>query len=98
MKDVKSNCCSITKSPFPRLLLRWEKIQLLFQRRFETIFSTVKWALIILPITPVSNGFPVRNPISVQNATPSDGIPYADAVPCAMLSVRISKRKPADVF
>lgn len=86
------------KESFPRLLLHWKKIQPLFQRRFETISSTVKWALIILPITPAPNVFPVRNPISAQNAMLPESIPYAGAVPYAMLSARISKKKPADVF
>ena len=37
------------------------------------------------------------NPISAQNAMLPEGIPYAGAAPCAMLSVRISKKKPAGV-
>lgn len=48
--------------------------------------------------TAVPNVFPVRNPISVLNVTLSDGTLYADAVPCAMLSARISKKKPVNVF
>ena len=98
MTDVKFSCCSITKDPFPRLPLNWKKIQPLFQRRSAIIFSIRKQALTGVLTTAVQNVFPVRNPISVLNVTLSDGTLYADAVPCAMLSARISKKKPVNVF
>ena len=97
MKDVKSNCCSITKSPFPRLLLCWERIQLLFQRKSETISSTGKQVLTIFLTTVVPNAFPVRNPMSARNAMPSGSIPYAGVAPCAIPCVKILKRKPANI-
>ena len=52
---------------------------------------------IIFLTTTVPDVSPVRNPISAQNAMLAEGIPYAGAAPCAMLSVRISKKKPAGV-
>lgn len=70
----------------------------IFQRRSAIIFSIRKQALTGVLTTAVQNVFPVRNPISVLNVTLSDGTLYADAVPCAMLSARISKKKPVNVF
>ncbi len=86
------------KGSFSSIATQLEKIQPLFQRRFAIIFSIRKQVLTGVLTTAVQNVFPVRNPISVLNVTLSDGILYADAVPCAMLSARISKKKPVNVF
>lgn len=86
------------KGSFSSIATQLEKIQLLFQRRSAIIFSIRKQALTGVLTTAVPNVLPVRNPISVLNVTLSDGILYADDVPCAMLSARISKKKPVNVF
>lgn len=86
------------KESFSSIAAALEKDLTTISKEVQTISSTVKWALIILPITPAPNVFPVRNPISAQNAMLPESIPYAGAVPYAMFSARISKKKPADVF
>lgn len=86
------------KGSFSSIATQLEKDPTTIQRRSAIIFSIRKQALTGVLTTAVPNVLPVRNPISVLNVTLSDGILYADDVPCAMLSARISKKKPVNVF
>ena len=51
-----------------------------------------------LPYNSCTKRVSVRNPTSAQNAMLPENILYAGAVPCAILCVKISKKRPANVF
>ena len=86
------------KGSFSSIATQLEKDPTTISKEVRNHLQYKKTGLTGVLTTAVPNVLPVRNPISVLNVTLSDGILYADDVPCAMLSARISKKKPVNVF